>query len=238
MRTYEKIFKGCLELDDKALESDNIDQVTNEIVEQLFKKVLESEEEILSTKRNVINVFITNNCERWKVGFDRLESLILLCIEIGEQFNKTYRSKAVKDDNLVFDTLVKHHARACLTAQEILYLLKGGFADAALARWRTLHEVHVTTRFIEKHGHDCAERFYYHGYIEKYKAAFQMSEYEDRLNTEGPTEDELNELKKIKDKLIAKYGKSFAKENGWACPYIYPDIDCDNEDKKKYHLFK
>lgn len=58
-----------------------------------------------------------------------------------------------------FDLVVRHHARACHIANEILCLLKNGFADAAQARWRALHEVAATAMFIAKHGKSVLSAF-------------------------------------------------------------------------------
>jgi len=234
MKIFEDIFKNHLEQNSSLVEnfdSKDLDEISNIFSTELSEALLKSEESMLKERHEVYDLFRENNCLRWKKGFNRLESFIILCTEMGESFNKSYREKAVKTDNLVFDILVKHHARACLVSQEILFLLKGGFPDAALSRWRTLHEINVISTFIQKNGHDCAERFYYHGFIEKYKAAIQMKEYEDRLNAKGATEEELEDIKNIRDDLINKYGKNFTFEYGWACPYIYTKEKCQNKSK-------
>ncbi|WP_224497072.1 DUF5677 domain-containing protein [Bradyrhizobium septentrionale] len=46
------------------------------------------------------------------------------------------------------------HARSCQITQEIIWLLSGGFADAAMARWRTLREATAVASLIGEHGED------------------------------------------------------------------------------------
>jgi hypothetical protein len=200
----------------------------------LFKKELSKiEQPILQEKRKIMEQFTKHNIEDRKKEFDTLETFIILCIEVGKKFNHTYRSKAIQEQNLVFDIIVKHHARACRIAQEMLILLKSGFADGAYARWRTLHELNVTAQFIYKHGQECAERYDFYKVIENYSSAKQYKEYEDRLNGRGPTDEELKNLKNLQDKLIKKYGKSFKNSYGWACPFIHNEEKCKSNDKLK-----
>ena len=188
---------------------------------------------MLEERRKLFTEFSQRNYTRWNTPFDLLETFIVICTEAGEEFNNSYRSTAVEENNLVFDIVVKHHARACHISQEILCLLKSGFADGAHARWRALHEVNVTAMFIAKHGQDCAERFYRHEIIESYKGMRQHKAYEYRLNERGPTQEELLEYKASYDKLITKYRKTFGEPYGWASNAIinkrvnFADIEKD-----------
>jgi len=133
----------------------------------------------------------------------------------------SYRHEAVKNDDLVFDLIVRHHARACHISQEILCLLKSGFADAAHARWRALHEVNVTARFIAKYGQECAERFYFHDIVDSYNGMRELNKYAIRFQVIEFSQEEINECKSEYDSLIEKYGKEFAEHYGWAS-YIFP----------------
>ena len=58
----------------------------------------------------------------------------------------------------VFEALSRLLARACRIAEEVLVLLKAGYGQGALARWRALHEVAVVADLIAENGEDCAER--------------------------------------------------------------------------------
>ncbi|MCI5165256.1 MAG: hypothetical protein D3903_04010 [Candidatus Electrothrix sp. GM3_4] len=121
---------------DKAAHID-IEGYTVEAIPKLAKlykdSFMNSAPDTLIDKRKLSKKFEQRNIARWGKGFDLLETHIILCTEVGEGFNKSYRPEAVEKNDLVFDLVVRHHARACQIAGEILYLLKGGYADAAHA---------------------------------------------------------------------------------------------------------
>ncbi|MBU7047416.1 MAG: hypothetical protein HXS54_13365 [Theionarchaea archaeon] len=152
----------------------------------------------------------------WKEPLNLLEMFLVISHEAGETFNKEFRPEAVKNQDFVFEVLVRLHARACLTGNEIVTLLCSGYASGAHARWRTLHEIAVTGFFVKEYGNDVAERYLLHDSIESYKA---MMEYQKHSNTLGYPLliREEKKLKKFRDKLRSKYGKSFVRETyGWA----------------------
>jgi len=193
-----------------------IADVTPEAVCLMKGSLLKSAKKMLKEHRKLTGGFEKRNIKRWSKAFDLLEIHIVICTEAGEEFNSSYRPTAVEDNNLVFDNVVRHHARACHIAQEILCLLKSGFADAAHARWRALHEVNVTAMFIAKHGQNCAERFYFHEVVDSYDGMVEHKKYEDRLQEKAPAEEEIDNCKEEYDELIERYGKKFGGHYGWA----------------------
>ena len=68
------------------------------------------------------------------------------------------RSKARDSDSALIEALLHLHARGCQVASEVEVLLEAGFADGALSRWRTLHEVTTVACFLHKHGNDAGKR--------------------------------------------------------------------------------
>lgn len=223
---YKKIEKELGELlasfDENEIEN-NILEITQDFVKLTKETLLSNSPKMLDARRKLFTEFCQRNYKRWDTAFDLFETFIVICTEAGEEFNKSYRKKAVEENNLVFDVLVRHHARACLICQEILCLLKSGFADGAHARWRSLHEVAATAIFIAKYGQECAERFYLHDRVESYDGMKQHKKYEHRLNEKGNTQEELDECEKSYSQLIKKYGKSFGKPYGWASHVIKKD---------------
>ena len=228
--------KSLVSLDENevnTLEKSMIQEIVPDLVKSIKKTLLSDAPKMLEERRKLFSEFCKRNHNRWNVAFDLLETFIVICTEAGEEFNKSYRSTAIKENNLVFDIVVRHHARACHISQEILCLLKSGFADGAHARWRALHEVTVTAMFILKHGQECAERFYWYDIVESYKGMIQHKKYEHRLNEKGNSEQEILQCKKIYDEVIAKYGKTFKESYGWASNFItnkrvtFADIEKD-----------
>ncbi|MBN3190013.1 hypothetical protein H4F64_07345 [Pectobacterium brasiliense] len=230
MDTFHNILFDHIESlfnENSDLSSDiDIEKVINILIPEMAaivkKSLIGSTNTMLREHRSLSDEFVARNISRWAEAFDFLETLIVICTESGEEFNNSYRPQAASEDDLVFDLVVRHHARACHIANEILCLLKNGFADAAHARWRALHEVAATAMFIAKHGKECAERFYHHEVVDSYNGMVEHKKYEHRLQEKGPTIEEVAECKVQFDLLIKKYGKKYADNYGWAS-YLFPN---------------
>ena len=159
-----------------------------------------------------------NRC--WKYPLDLLDLFIALNVEAGTEFNRKFRNKAVSSGDAVLEALIRLHARGCQVSGEVLALLHAGFADGADARWRTLHEMAVVASLIQEHGQELAERYLLHETIQQYKLACKYQEYFDRLNLEPPSKENSDQLKVQRDKLIARFGKTFGGMYGWASDAI------------------
>lgn len=152
----------------------------------------------------------------WEKPLSLLEMLIVISQENGSDFNTEFRPDAVRSKDFVFETLTHNHARACQVASEILCLIRGGFADGAHARWRTLHELAVTTCFIKQHGQPVAEQYLLHEHVEAYRGALQYRQYSQRLRIKTIEDDEFDGLKAARDQLVARFGSPYGRDYGWA----------------------
>jgi hypothetical protein len=139
-----------------------------------------------------------------------------LSIETGSKFNKESLPQALESNDLVFLTLRLLHGRACLVTGEIITLLKNGYPDGAIARWRTLFELSVTASFLKKHGVQTITKYLDHQYIEAEKSANTYQKYAKDLHQEAFSEAEFETFTANKQLLIEKYGKTFAHPYGWA----------------------
>lgn len=221
---FEEILGNALKEAKKDLSDDELEQSVSDVICETIPKISEdiidslkkTSQELLKLNRADADGFVNRNIERWRKGFDATEVLITVCIEAGSEFNNTNRKLAVEEQNVKFDVVVRLHARACHISSEILWLLKGGFADAAQARWRALHEVVVTALFLLDHDSDLSIRYLDHEVIESYKGMVQYNKYEPRLNVERYSDEEVAECKLAYDEAIDKYGKQFKEAYGWA----------------------
>jgi hypothetical protein len=118
-------------------------------------------------------------------------------------------------------------------------LLKGGFADGAHARWRSLHEIAVIGFFIKVNGKNTAERYILHERIESYKAAIQYQKFCSYLGeTPIPTE-EMIFLKKRYTDLLKRFGDSYKEQYGWASDVLdnpQPHFDNIEERVEMQHM--
>jgi uncharacterized protein DUF5677 len=160
--------------------------------------------------------------DRWKAGLELLNMLLTICLELGADINEDLSgSDDFAKQRHLADVLRRSHARACQIGAEILALLHGGFADGAMARWRTLHEVAVTASFIAEHGEELAERYVLHQAVESKRAADDYQRCQPRLGYEPLHPKELAVIQASFDKVITRFGKNFGKgQYGWAAHHL------------------
>lgn len=202
--------------------------VINEKIEKisllLLKSLKRNSTNSLKLRRKDFSGFQNRLQKSRKGAFDLLEMLIAIAIETGADFNNEIRPQAADQNDTVFESLTRLHARACQIASEILVLLQAGYADGAHARWRSLHEVVVVALFISMHGTELAERYLLHDTIECFKASLIYQEHCKKLGYDSLTKQEIEELKTDYDLLTKQFGGQYSTEYGWA----YPEINAKN----------
>lgn len=163
----------------------------------------------------------------WMEPFELLETYIYISQEIGDEFNQEFRPDAAKNNDLVFEVLIRLHGRACKTAFEMFVLMQKGFPEGALARWRTLHEIVVISFFIQKHGQNSAERYLLHDAVESCLSIKNYTNhpeiYQKHKNVLSDTLPSMREMMKIQQiaaKLCKKFGTGYKYDYGWAADII------------------
>lgn len=151
----------------------------------------------------------------WEEPLSLLEVLIHIATETGSNYQKMHPFLP-SDEYYLYQALLRLHAKACQTALEILTLLKSGFADGAIARWRLLYEIVIISYFLKKHGNDTAECFLAYSDVTAYQAQTNYQENAIRLGYEPYTEDEMTEGLKKKENFRQKYGCKTKGGYGWA----------------------
>lgn len=197
------------------LHDDLIQNFKGEISSAIYTGLENETENMLKEQSKIHQNFSKNLQELWGEPLNLLQALIVIARETGENYlnNKFHLSSSM---DLTEKLLVRIHAKGVQVAQEILVLLKNGFADGAEARWRTLHELTVVSMFISEHGNKVAEQFINHESIERYKGAKQHNEYHVRLGAEEVSLEDMEYLEKEYSSLIEKYGKNYKHDYGWA----------------------
>lgn len=165
--------------------------------------------------------FVTRLNRRWFKPLDGLAMLLTICREFGLSINEKLRTRPDARPATI-DVLTRLHARSCQTADEVLTLLRHGFADGAMARWRTMHEIAVTANFILESGELIAERYVAYQLVESRFATRQYKEYEQRLAVQLVDNRAMDDLEQRYQELLTQYGPAFAKQYGWALPR-FPD---------------
>lgn len=189
-------------LDDEEIESEDFSDKYGELFRSVQQDCVESTLETyketapiaLADIRDATKAFEDGNFARWKQSFDHLEMLWTVCQEVGELQGRSAQGKVGDEENVVMAALSYLFPRALLVAQEVICLLKGGFPDGALTRWRSLHELNVTAMFIAKHGIAAAVPYLLSFHFHARRAARQMNEYSDRADITSISDCEMADL--------------------------------------------
>ncbi|OFV80041.1 MAG: hypothetical protein A2Y78_14645 [Acidobacteria bacterium RBG_13_68_16] len=160
---------------------------------------------------------------KWDVPFRLLGMLITIARGIGGTLNGELRDEGDPKLLNTVEVLTRFQARACQVASEILTLLQGGFADGALARWRTLHEISVLAVFVHAHGESAAESFFAYQPLEKARAAEEYQRSCAALGYESLSRAELESISKRAELAWRRFGRHSKEDYGWAAPFLAKD---------------
>jgi len=170
---------------------------------------------MLNSQRRYQRGFESRLYQRWKTAFDLLECLIRVALESGEAHKNKLAKTTNKSNMYKRAALIKIHARAVHIANEILVLLKAGYADGANARWRSLHELAIISFFLNENNDDVSKRYLDHDIVKRFKEAKDYKKAYKKLGYPPLGRKEFNKLKKENDNLIKNYGKEFKYVNGF-----------------------
>lgn len=201
----------------EQLGQDVAEDVIKGLSEECYKAYLQEDETLAKHKRELAG-FQNRLQSRWGDALDLLYRFIFESFRLGAHVNRTDRLEASKQNDAVFEALTRLHARACQIASEIHTLLQAGYADGALARWRSLHETAVTAHVIAQHGSETAERFILYRHITDDHFAETYHKYYRELGYEPLSSDTLQDLRKTVQELKDRFGQSYAGYRGveWA----------------------
>ena len=140
--------------------------------------------------------------------------LITIATEAGCNWQSTPQFPALTDAHH------RLHARACQIANEVVTLLNYGYADGAMARWRTLHEIAIVMNFLNAHGDNAAKRYIDHQIVESRRATREYQLHCEALNEEALSPEEVARTELAYKECIAHYGEDFGKQYGWAASFL------------------
>jgi hypothetical protein len=175
-----------------------------------YRALAEAAPEMLVHQRKETSAFEARNFRRWRKAFDLLETIWASCEELGRAFNQHHRPEAVAEQDYLFEVLTYLHAKSLLVTSEVICLLRGGFADGALTRWRTLHEVNVVGALIVQEGQELAVRYLAYSRVQAWKAKCNGAE-------NVLEDDDCGHLRSQAEEAIARFDEKLRRRNGWAC---------------------
>lgn len=187
---------------------------------QVLERLLANAPAMLRERREEDQGFEERNFKRWQKAFDALETMAEIAGEVGEACDKEGRAQALSENDYRFEALSQLFPRALLVTREIVHLLKGGFPDAALSRWRSLHELSVTAMFISQNDGTIALRYLASFDFQAKRAARQFNQHAERANLKPFSSEELADIDARSILAIDAVGVELKSDWDWASPAI------------------
>jgi hypothetical protein len=197
-----------------------IEAMTNELATNILVTLKRRWRGELRSQRREYTSFQRRLYRRWGVPLGLLRMLLTISREYGANVNQELRDALETDAQHLVEVLTRLHARACQVVDERLVLLTAGFADGAMARWRTPHEIAAIALFIGEHGGDLAERYVLHQNVESKRAMQDYVACQERLGYEPLEESEIAAAERSCDAVIARFGRPFGTQYGWAAQQL------------------
>jgi len=158
--------------------------------------------------------------ERWGNALDLLRMLLVICQEIGGEVAGRFRRSKSKKDRAKRAVLLRLHARSCQVVGEIVALIEAGFADGAMSRWRTLHELVVIANLASAHDDDLSERYVEHLAVESKRSLDQYESCAPLLGFRPFPKREAARIERRFKQVLKKYGAEFGSPYGWAAHHV------------------
>ncbi|MBR3752870.1 MAG: hypothetical protein IKK50_07045 [Ruminiclostridium sp.] len=145
-------------LDFEKILTDVTDTMSTDCIESFEQNMYEN---VLCSRLRV-EKFLAHNEEIWYKGFIVSEAMYLIVLEMADNLRElviSSQTDLLEGKGVRYMVLTELHGRACQQYLEILHLLKGGFADGAFARWRSLYELSIICEFISENPETVAQAY-------------------------------------------------------------------------------
>ncbi|MDK2644601.1 DUF5677 domain-containing protein [Vibrio vulnificus] len=212
-----QLYELAKELDD--ISSEKLTEVSKSIAEPMLKNYLSSSSQSYQDALLERREFESRNVDKWEQAFSLFDSYIQLAFEVVSEYRKHNEASAEKAEDHQFIALIQLHAKAILVARETQALVSAGFADGALARWRTSHELAVCARAIAL-SKESGFRFLLSEHVKNANGMRCFEEYHQRLN-HAPFTKEMRDLNLLREaEALAILGKDYDRKGDyeWARP--------------------
>ena len=142
----QKAFEALLE----SAAKDNVDYLKSTMFQQVI--AFRAEE----------NEFLARLEQKWWRAFAASEAMYIMTLEASKKYNNAVKAMTPGERKMhkwQYAAQLHIHGRAMQIFLEIITLMKGGFADGAYARWRSLFELSIVSYFIRSNGEIVAQSF-------------------------------------------------------------------------------
>lgn len=158
--------------------------------------------------------------DRWGEGLDHLRLLLDIAHDVGTEYHDALLASRARKNRHLRIALSQLHIRACQVSHEIIVLLENGFADGAMARWRTLHEIATVALVIDDGGDTVAKRYLAYDVVEAKKALDQYIIDHKAFGYAAPSALQIKRTNAAYEAALKEFGEAFGKSYGWAAEYL------------------
>lgn len=188
--------------------------------DQMFKSLRDRWAVEYATQQYELEEFRARMEVRWGEGLGYLRMLLTCCRDIGRETVKRHNKSKSKRNMQRRWVLVRLHARACQVSDEIICLMENGFADGAMARWRTLHELSVVATLIADGDEELAERYILHDAVEVKRQADDYDATHVPLGQPPIGKRQRSSIEQQYRGVLDRFGPTFAHPYGWASEHL------------------
>lgn len=157
----------------------------------------------------------TSIADAWREPLATLAMLIELACRMMRTMDD-YCAEHPATQPKLLEVLARLHIRSVHVARDIHTLLRCGYPDAAMARWRTLHEIATIMCFLSEHGEECAAHYLDHEAVEQFEDAQRYQKAAEGLGQRPLSDARYAKLRVARDRVVGRYGEAFGRDYGWA----------------------
>ena len=209
-----------------------------ELGEQIIESLKISSARSLKRHRELDKQFEKRNVIRWQDGFDHLLTMISISSEFIETTIKEIRLGSESDLSPKLFALQALHARGVRISRECYCLMTSGFADAALARWRTLFELAVISNILSEADESISQRYIDSLIVKNSKELVKYAAAQHAANLKPLSDDEVDQGKRAAEIILRKHGQELKEDYGWASPLVKTKNRLNNPKPNLSHLME
>ena len=191
-----------------------LDKLSSKIPEILLNRAETKRPAISLEARKHMLDFRQEIYQKWEDPIEKFRMLRSICFELGCDFARDLNKKPPKDKDSLREVLIVSQMRSCQIADEILYLIEGGFADGAMARSRSLHEISVISALVLRHGEEVARRYFLHKLVDLKKDVEQLQNVIQQSGGDGDGKIYRDVICREYEKVVEEFGKDFKNRYG------------------------
>ncbi len=200
--------------------ADFLAKAGDDIADVLLKSLKEKWPDEFAAHQACMEAFKEHLEHRWGKALGKLRMLLAIVTEWAQESHRRRAKANAAKPSYLEDVMLRLHVRACQVTSEIVILLENGYADGAMARWRTLHEITVVAAVISKFGDEIAERYVYYQIVDSFSALKAYERNHEALGFRPPVKKQSTKVNKDYAKMLQRFGKKFGDEYGWAAHHL------------------